>query len=92
MCTYVACGNISLCFTLIQQWRNERKNMPDLQYFLSYSGHILIGVFTIYKNNQQRKARKTDKAYPFARALMFRLNWSLHGILTPRASDNKSVP
>lgn len=44
------------------------------------------------KNNQQRKAKKNDKAYPFSRALMFRLNWSLEGILTPKASDYKSVP
>lgn len=44
------------------------------------------------KNNQQRKAKKNDKAYPFPRALMFRLNWSPKGILTPKASDYKSVP
>ena len=44
------------------------------------------------KNNQQRKAKKNDKTYPFPRALMFRLNWSPKGILTPKSSDYKSVP
>lgn len=44
------------------------------------------------KNNQQRKAKKNDKTYPFPRALMFRLNWSPERILTPQASDYKSVP
>lgn len=94
MCTHVAFSNISLCFTLIRQWNNEKEEYvppPFLQYSWSCSGHIQESLPFI-KNNQQRKAKKNDKTYPFPRALMFRLNWSPKGILTPKSSDYKSVP
>lgn len=64
---------------------------PFLQCSWSCSGHIQESLPFI-KNNQQRKATKNDKTYPFPRALMFKLNWSPKGILTPKSSDYKSVP
>lgn len=87
-----AFSGVVLFFTLFQQWEYKKMNMPFLQIFLKLlwadTYRSLCHLLRISSKGKQ----ENDKAYSLPRDLMFRLNWSLKGILTRKASNYKSVP